>query len=222
LSKSGNEANLDHTRQERTGVPEVILAEHKTLEQMVSIALDLVERHGFVLATRVSAEVGGALSREFPGGRYDERSRCFAVNRMPATGRAVAVVCAGTSDLPVADEAAFTLDFFGHEVVRQTDVGVAGLHRVLADIDALQRCDAVIVVAGMEGALPSVVAGLIRPAVIAVPTSVGYGASFAGIAALLGMLTACAPGIAVVNIDSGFGAAAVAHKIAMRAKLAGS
>jgi NCAIR mutase (PurE)-related protein len=127
------------------------------------------------------------------------------------------VVCAGTSDLPVADEAAFTLDFFGHDVVRQTDVGVAGLHRVLADVDALQRCDAVIVVAGMEGALPSVVAGLIKPPVIAVPTSVGYGANFAGISALLAMLTACAPGIAVVNIDNGFGAAAVAHKIAMRA-----
>ena len=108
------------------------------------------------------------------------------------------------------------LEALGHDAVRQTDVGVAGLHRVLANIDALQHCDAVIVVAGMEGALPSVVAGLIRPPVIAVPTSIGYGASFGGIAALLGMLTACAPGIAVVNIDSGFGAAAVAHKIALR------
>jgi NCAIR mutase (PurE)-related protein len=211
------DANLDHTRRERTGIPEVVFAEHKTLDQVIGIVQDLIEKHGSVLATRVLPEVGETLIGRFSDARYDRRARCFAVGRLPASGRAVAVVCAGTSDLPVADEAAFTLDFFGHDVVRQTDVGVAGLHRVLADVDALQRCDAVIVVAGMEGALPSVVAGLIKPPVIAVPTSVGYGANFAGISALLAMLTACAPGIAVVNIDNGFGAAAVAHKIAMRA-----
>jgi NCAIR mutase (PurE)-related protein len=212
-----SEANIDHSRAERTGLPEVIFAESKTPEQTAQIVAEMQRRHGHALATRVHADVGEGLLRAFAGSRYDLRARCFAVRGMTKTGRAVGVVCAGTSDLPVADEAAFVLDFLGHTVVRQTDVGVAGLHRVLADIDSLQRCDAVIVVAGMEGALPSVVAGLIQPAVIAVPTSIGYGASFGGIAALLGMLTACAPGIAVVNIDNGFGAAAVAHKIAMRA-----
>lgn len=216
------DANLDHARRERTGIPEVVFAEHKSSEQVLQIVGSLFETHGFVLATRVPREVGEQLSRRFDRGRHDSRGGCFAVGRMPATGRKIAVVCAGTSDLPVADEAAFSLDFFGHDVVRQTDVGVAGLHRVLADVDALQRCDAVVVVAGMEGALPSVVAGLVKPPVIAVPTSVGYGANFQGLSALLAMLTACAPGVAVVNIDNGFGAAAVAHKIAMRAKLGGS
>jgi pyridinium-3,5-biscarboxylic acid mononucleotide synthase len=211
------DANLDHARHGRTGIPEVVFAEHKTLEQVLDIVRDLVERHGSVLATRVPPATADALDERFPAGRSDPRARCFAVGRMPRTARSIAVVCAGTSDLPVADEAAFASNFFGHDVVRQTDVGVAGLHRVLADVEALQRCDAVIVVAGMEGALPSVVAGLVRPPVIAVPTSVGYGANFQGISALLAMLTACAPGIAVVNINNGFGAAAVAHKIAMRA-----
>jgi pyridinium-3,5-biscarboxylic acid mononucleotide synthase len=215
------DANLDHSRRDRTGMPEVVLAEHKTLDQVVEIVEGLSARSGAALATRVFPQIGVALAKRFPEGRYHERSRCFAVGRMPATGRAIAVVCAGTSDFPVADEAAFTLDFLGHEIVRQTDVGVAGLHRLLADVNALGRCDAVIVVAGMEGALPSVVAGLIKAPVVAVPTSVGYGAAFGGIAALLGMLSACAPGIAVVNIDNGFGAAAVAHKIAMMAATCG-
>jgi pyridinium-3,5-biscarboxylic acid mononucleotide synthase len=196
-------------------MPEVVLASHKTLDQVTEILQALTGRDGTALATRVAPLIGDALAKRFAGGRYHEGSRCFAVGRDSTTGRAIAVVCAGTSDLPVADEAAFTLDFLGHEVVRQTDVGVAGLHRILADIDALHRCDAIIVVAGMEGALPSVVAGLVKPPVIAVPTSVVYGAAFGGIAALLGMLSACAPGIAVVNIDNGFGAAALAHKIAM-------
>ena len=211
------ENNIDHGRAARTGLPEVVLAEFKTAEQTAEILQLMYERHGFALATRVQAEMGPLLTARFPQARYDPRARCFALGRMSRTQRVVGVVSAGTSDLPVADEAAFSLDFFGDEVVRQTDVGVAGLHRILADIDALQRCDAVIVVAGMEGALPSVVAGLIQPPVIAVPTSIGYGASFGGITALLGMLTACAPGIAVVNIDNGFGAAAIAHKIALRA-----
>jgi pyridinium-3,5-biscarboxylic acid mononucleotide synthase len=213
---------LDLSRAERTGLPEVVLAEHKSAEQVIAIMGRFFAEQGFALATRVSAATADAVLTEFPYGRYDPRARCLAFGRMPETGRKIAVVCAGTSDLSVADEAAMAAHFFGHSVVRQTDVGVAGLHRVLADIDALRSCDAVIVVAGMEGALPSVVAGLIEPPVIAVPTSVGYGASFGGITALLGMLTACAPGIAVVNIDNGFGAAAVAHKIAMRAKPAGS
>ena len=136
---------------------------------------------------------------------------------LPRTGARVAVVCAGTSDLPVAEEAAFALDAFGHDAVRATDVGVAGIHRLFDALDDIASCRAVIVVAGMEGALPSVVAGLVRAPVIAVPTSVGYGAAFDGLAALLGMLTSCAPGIGVVNIDNGFGAAALAHKIVVPA-----
>jgi pyridinium-3,5-biscarboxylic acid mononucleotide synthase len=215
-----DESNIDHQRGERTGLSEVIFAENKTTEQTLGIARSLHDRHGFALATRVDQETGRHLTAEIRDSRYDARARCFASGKMPRTGRTVGVVCAGTSDLIVADEAAFVLEALVHDVLRQTDVGVAGLHRVLANIEALQRCDAVIVVAGMEGALPSVVAGLIKPPVIAVPTSVGYGASFGGIAALLGMLTACAPGIAVVNIDSGFGAAAVAHKIALRVAFA--
>lgn len=213
--------NIDYERIARTGIPEVVYAEHKTAEQTLDILRILHARQGAALATRLTSDVAEFLGRELPEGRYDGRARSFALGAMPRTERRIGVVCAGTSDLPVADEAAFTLDFFGHEVVRQTDVGVAGLHRVLADVETLQRCDAVIVVAGMEGALPSVVAGLIRPPVVAVPTSVGYGANFSGISALLAMLTACAPGIAVVNIDNGFGAAAVAHKVAMQAVRAG-
>jgi pyridinium-3,5-biscarboxylic acid mononucleotide synthase len=211
-----SDANIDHGRSERTGIPEVILAESKTPGQTIEIAEELFSRNGFVLVTRAGTEAGASLVRHFPQARYEERARCISLGRMPATGRRIAVVCAGTSDLPIADEAAFCAGFFGHDVVRQTDVGVAGLHRVLADIESLQNCDAVIVVAGMEGALPSVVAGLIRPPVIAVPSSIGYGANFLGLSALLAMLTACAPGIAVVNIDNGFGAAAIAHKIASR------
>lgn len=211
-------ANIDHERGVRTGLPEVILAEYKTAEQTLAIAKALHDRNGFALATRVTAETAQVLTQQIAGSRYDARARCFVAGSLPRTERCVGVVCAGTSDLPVADEAAFVVDALGHDALRQTDVGVAGLHRVLANIDDLQKCDAVIVVAGMEGALPSVVAGLIQPPVIAVPTSIGYGASFGGLAALLGMLTACAPGIAVVNIDSGFAAAAVAHKIALRAR----
>lgn len=211
-----SEAYLDHERRARTNVPEVVFAEHKSVAQTLEIVAELHARHGCALATRVEPACGARLLERFPAGRYAERARSFAVGALPPSSSSVAVVCAGTSDLPVADEAAFALEFFGHEVVRQTDVGVAGLHRLLADIDALDRCEAVIVVAGMEGALPSVVAGLIRPPVIAVPTSVGYGANFGGIAALLAMLNACAPGIGVTNIDNGFGAAALAHKIVAR------
>jgi hypothetical protein len=214
-----HDANLDHGRADRTGVPEVIYAESKTFEQTAFIARELLARNGFALATRVAPEHGARLTEQIAGSRYDARARCFCAGSLPRTGRTVAVVCAGTSDLPVADEAAFTADALGDDVLRQTDVGVAGLHRLLADVDQLTRCDAVIVVAGMEGALPSVVAGLIAPPVIAVPTSVGYGVGVGGFAALAAMLTSCAPGVAVVNIDNGFGAAALAHKIALRGAL---
>jgi NCAIR mutase (PurE)-related protein len=147
-----------------------------------------------------------------PEATYFERARVLRCGALPRTGVRIGVACAGTSDLPVAEEAARTLDAFGHDAHEYYDVGVAGVHRTLAVRDELDACRAVIVVAGMEGALPSVIAGLIRPPVIAVPTSVGYGASFGGIAALLAMLNSCAPGVSVVNIDNGFGAACVAHK----------
>lgn len=206
-------ARLDHERRDRTGVPEVVFAAGKTLEQNVALVRGLYERAGFALATRVPAEQRLPLVEALPGSVLEPLSGALRLGRLARTGQRVAVVCAGTSDLPVAEEAAFALEAFGHDPVRATDVGVAGIHRLFDSLDDLRACRAVIVVAGMEGALPSVVAGLVRAPVIAVPTSVGYGAAFEGLAALLGMLNACAPGIGVVNIDNGFGAAALAHKM---------
>jgi hypothetical protein len=206
-------ARIDGERRERTGVPEVILAAGKTLEQNVALVGALYARAGFALATRVPPDQRDALAAAYPAAVADARSGSLRLGSLPRTGARVAVVCAGTSDLAVADEAAFALDAFGDDVVRATDVGVAGIHRLFDALPDVAACGAVIVVAGMEGALPSVVAGLVRAPVIAVPTSVGYGAAFDGLAALLGMLTSCAPGIGVVNIDNGFGAAALAHKI---------
>jgi NCAIR mutase (PurE)-related protein len=206
------EARLDFARAGRTGVPEVIYGANKTLEQIERIARALYEDAGFALATRVEAASGAALAAVLPQARYFERARVLQCGALARSGRRVAVACAGTSDLPVAEEAARTLDALGHDVGEYYDVGVAGVHRTLAVRDELDAHRAVIVVAGMEGALPSVIAGLIRPPVIAVPTSIGYGASFDGLAALLAMLNSCAPGVCVVNIDNGFGAACVAHK----------
>ena len=206
-------SRLDHDRRERTGVPEVVFAAGKTLDQNRSLIRGLYDRAGFALATRVPAEQRDALLAGLPDAVLEPFSGALRCGTLPRTGVRVAVVCAGTSDLPVAEEAAFVLDAFGHDAVRATDVGVAGIHRLFDSLDAIASARAVIVVAGMEGALPSVVAGLVRAPVIAVPTSVGYGAAFEGLAALLSMLTACAPGIGVVNIDNGFGAAALAHKI---------
>lgn len=206
-------ARLDHERRDRTGVPEVVFAAGKTLEQNVALVRGLYERAGLALATRVPAEQRLPLVEALPGSVLEPLSGALRLGRLARTGQRVAVVCAGTSDLPVAEEAAFALEAFGHDPVRATDVGVAGIHRLFDSLDDLRACRAVIVVAGMEGALPSVVAGLVRAPVIAVPTSVGYGAAFEGLAALLGMLNACAPGIGVVNIDNGFGAAALAHKM---------
>jgi NCAIR mutase (PurE)-related protein len=206
-------ARLDHDRRERTGVPEVVFAAGKTLDQNRSLIRGLYDRAGFALATRVPAEQRATLLAALPEAVLDPLSGALRCGSLPRTGCRVAVVCAGTSDLPVADEAAFTLDALGHDAVRATDVGVAGIHRLFDSLAAIESCRAIIVVAGMEGALPSVVAGLVRAPVIAVPTSVGYGAAFDGLAALLSMLTACAPGIGVVNIDNGFGAAALAHKM---------
>jgi NCAIR mutase (PurE)-related protein len=206
-------ARLDHDRGARTGVPEVVFAAGKTLGENRALLASLEDRAGFALATRVPAEQRDALRAALPGAVLEPRSGALRLGALPRTGARVAVVCAGTSDLTVAEEAAFTLDAFGHDAVRVTDVGVAGIHRLYDAIDDIRACRVVIVVAGMEGALPSVVAGLVRAPLIAVPTSVGYGAAFEGMTALLGMLTACAPGIGVVNIDNGFGAAALAHKI---------
>ena len=211
------EARIDHHRTLRTGIPETIFAQNKSEAQVEMIARELYDRQKFALVTRLEPAAGAALQTRLPEARYDPRARVLACGRMAATHRRIAVVCAGTSDLPVADEAASSLDAWGHDVVRQTDVGVAGLHRVLVGLDALEECDVAIVVAGMEGALPGVLAGLISVPVVAVPTSVGYGAAFGGIAALLAMLNACASGLAVVNIDNGFGAAALAHKFALKA-----
>jgi len=206
-------AGLDHDRASRTGVPEVVFAAGKTLEQNVAALSGLFERAGFALATRVPTEQRAALGTALPGAVFDPGSGAVRLGALPRTGVPIAVVCAGTSDLPVADEAAFTLEALGHDAVRVTDVGVAGIHRLYAALAAIRACRVVLVVAGMEGALPSVVAGLVRAPVIGVPTSVGYGAALEGVTALLAMMTACAPGIGVVNIDNGFGAAALAHKI---------
>ncbi len=206
-------ARLDHGRLDRTAVPEVIFAAGKTLEQNVALIGALYARTGFALATRVPAEQLDQLTAVYPDAVVQPACGSLRRGALPRTGRRVAVVCAGTSDLPVAEEAAFVLEALGHDAVRATDVGVAGIHRLFDALGDITTCRAVIVVAGMEGALPSVVAGLVRAPVIAVPTSIGYGAAFEGLAALLGMLTACAPGIGVVNIDNGFGAAALAHKI---------
>ncbi len=207
------DVRVDHERAERTSLPEVIYGASKTREQIERIARELYARAGFALATRVASSDGEALGRALPEARYDVTSRVLRCGALPRTTHRIAVACAGTSDLPVAQEAAETLDAFGHDVLRAYDVGVAGVHRTLAVKDELDACRVVIVVAGMEGALASVVAGLVKPPVVAVPTSVGYGASFEGLAALLAMLNSCAPGVSVVNIDNGFGAACVAHKI---------
>ncbi len=206
-------ARLDHDRGARTGVPEVVFAAGKTLAENIALLRGLYDRAGFALATRVPVDQRAPLGEALPDAVFDPRSGAVRLGALPRTGIAVAVVCAGTSDGPVADEAAFTLEAFGHDAIRASDVGVAGIHRLYESLDAIRSARVVIVVAGMEGALPSVVAGLVRAPVIAVPTSVGYGAAFEGVAALLGMMTACAPGIGVVNIDNGFGAAALAHKI---------
>ena len=206
---------MDTDRRRRCGFPEVIFCQGKTPPEVVAIARTILAHDPVVLGTRASQEHFEAVAAEIPGAVYHERARCIVVERDPLprlTGR-VGVICAGTTDLPVADEAAVTLETFGNPVERITDVGVAGLHRLLAVRDRLEACRVLIVVAGMEGALPSVVAGLVSVPVIAVPTSVGYGASFGGLAALLGMLNSCGSGVTVVNIDNGFGAAYAAAAI---------
>ena len=208
-------AHLDTARHERCGFPEVIFCQGKTPEEVAGIAAALVAHHGLLLGTRATREHFDAVAARVPDARYHERARCITCERepMPRMTGVIGVVCAGTSDLPVAEEAAVTLELFGNTVDRINDVGVAGIHRVLNERERLEACNVLIVVAGMEGALPSVVAGLVSKPVLAVPTSVGYGASFGGLAALLGMLNSCGSGVSVVNIDNGFGAAYAAATI---------
>jgi NCAIR mutase (PurE)-related protein len=211
-------ATLDHHRALRRGFPEVVFCQGKTPQQVATIMARLAERSAAVLATRAAPETFAVVQEALPGARYHELAHCITVQR--GAGRppleGIAVVSAGTSDLPVAEEAVVTAELMGHAVERIYDVGVAGLHRLLARLEQLRRARVVIVVAGMEGALPSVVAGLLDVPVIAVPTSVGYGAHFGGLTALLGMLNSCSSGVAVVNIDNGFGAGTLAAMINRR------
>jgi pyridinium-3,5-biscarboxylic acid mononucleotide synthase len=216
----GEFAKVDLQRAERCGAPEVVFGQGKTATQIAAILNELVKHGQPGLATRVSAEVGEVLTASLPGGRYNPVSRTFHYGEhlAPAvkSGKVV-VVTAGTSDLPVAEEAREVASAWGCEVTLLVDVGVAGLHRLLSRLDVLGDADALVVVAGMEGALPSVVGGLVDCPVIAVPTSIGYGASLGGLAALLGMLNSCASNVTVVNIDSGFNGGYVAGLIARRA-----
>jgi NCAIR mutase (PurE)-related protein len=208
-------ARVDTDRRRRCGFPEVVFGGGKTPADLCVIARTILELEPVLLVSRATREQFAALAAAWPAARWHERARCITVEREPwaRVGGTVGVICAGTSDLPVADEAAVTLEIFGNTVARFTDIGVAGLHRLMAVRDELEACNVLIVVAGMEGALPSAVAGLVSKPVIAVPTSVGYGASFGGVAALLGMLNSCGSGVTVVNIDNGFGAAYAAAQI---------
>lgn len=224
-----NYANLDFERAERCGFPEVIYGAGKTPDQIVAIAQKLLEAHGIALATRVSAQAASIARDSIPDACFFERSGILFADRRdaPIVGDTleevlacdanakgkVLVCCAGTSDITVAEEAALTARIMGSKVQMLADIGIAGVHRTLAHIDDLRSAHAIVVVAGMEGALASLVAGLVDVPVIAVPTSVGYGASFDGIAALLSMLNSCSGGVSVVNIDNGFGAGQIAHRI---------
>lgn len=222
-------ANLDYDRAQRCGFPEVIYGASKTPEQICTIAAQLLERHGVVVATRVSAWAADVVCKHIRDARWFERSGFLFADRrehpvegdtleevLSCANRAkgqVLVVCAGTSDMNIAEEAALTARLMGSRVQLLADIGVAGVHRTLAHVDDLRGAHAIVVVAGMEGALASLVAGLVDVPVVGVPTSVGYGASFGGVTALLSMLNSCAGGVSVVNIDNGFGAGQIAHRI---------
>lgn len=213
-------AKVDSHRPLRNGFSEVIFCAGKRLEHLLSIVEEIDSKGHNAFGTRADEIVLDAVSKKFPKAICDPVSRTFRIiNRQVEKNPAkIALLCAGTADVPVAEEARVTAEYFGAEVVRHYDVGVAGLHRLLASIDDIKSADCVIAVAGMEGALPSVVGGLVEAPVIAVPTSVGYGSSFGGVTALLAMLNSCSEGISVVNIDSGFGAACAAMRIIRRNK----
>ncbi|MFQ5878670.1 MAG: nickel pincer cofactor biosynthesis protein LarB [Dehalococcoidia bacterium] len=207
-------AQIDHHRALRKGFPEVVLGQGKTAEQIIAIALRLLEQGDRLLVARADAACYDEIKEHLPDAVYHAAARAITVDRRPRPLRpGVAVVCAGTADVPVAEEAAVTAELMGSQAQRLYDVGVAGIHRLLGRLDVLSAARAIVVAAGMEGALPSVVAGLVAAPVIAVPTSVGYGASFQGLAPLLTMLNSCAAGVAVVNIDNGFGAGYLAAVI---------
>ncbi|MDI3403415.1 nickel pincer cofactor biosynthesis protein LarB [Streptomyces cavernicola] len=209
-------AELDHDRAERRGYPEAVYCEGKTPAQVGAIAAAVRDRGAPTLFTRAAADHAKAVLAEVPEAHYDQEARLLAWPAEPPerSGGPVVVVAAGTSDLPVAREALLTATYLGRACELVVDVGVAGLHRVLGRLDLLRRARVIVVVAGMDGALPSVVAGLVSAPVVAVPTSVGYGAAFGGIAPLLSMLNACSPGVAVVNIDNGYGGGHLAAQIA--------
>lgn len=223
-------AELDFNREERCGFPEVVYGAGKTPQQVASIMSALAAKHQRVLCTRANQDQAQAVAQQLPAARYLKSCNLLFVDNLnggaqtqgstvsdilanPGGHGNIAVCCAGTSDLPVAQEAAFTAHFMGSQVHLLTDIGIAGVHRVLSHQPDLHAARAIIAVAGMEGALPSLIAGLVDVPVIAVPTSIGYGASFGGIAALLGMLNSCSGGVSVVNIDNGFGAGVIAHRI---------
>ena len=210
-------AQVDTHRALRKGFPEVIFGGGKTPEQVVKIAAKILASDSRVLITRITDAQARALRKKFKPAVHHQLAGCVTIEKspLPKSPGTIGVICAGTSDLPVAEEAAVTAEIMGNRVERIYDVGVAGLHRLLAKSENIQRANVLIVVAGMEGALPSVVAGLVSKPVIAVPTSIGYGASFGGIAALLGMLNSCGSGVTVVNIDNGFGAGYAASQINM-------
>jgi NCAIR mutase (PurE)-related protein len=208
-------AQVDLHRALRKDFPEVIFGAGKTPSQVAAIAAQLVEREQHVLVTRITTDHARLLRRKFRRAVFHEAARCVTIEGAPREKRpgTVGIVCAGTSDLPVAEEAAVTAEIMGNNIERIYDVGVAGLHRLLRRLEDIQRANVLVVVAGMEGALPSVVAGLVARPIIAVPTSIGYGANFGGLAALLAMLNSCGSGVTVVNIDNGFGAGYAASQI---------
>jgi len=211
----GDFARLDHHRSIRTGLPEVIFAQNKTNDQVVKIFKKLLEKSDRVMATRVSSEMYESIRNQLPGTIYHPAARILYSDKNDdqVKDRGILVITGGTADIPVAEEAVITATLMGNQVDRIYDAGVAGLHRLLDLLPTIQEARVIIAVAGMEGALPSVVAGLVAAPVIAVPTSVGYGANFQGLAALLTMLNSCANGVAVVNIDNGFGAGYLASII---------
>jgi NCAIR mutase (PurE)-related protein len=215
FAEAANAIVIDHHRELRTGVPEIVYGASKTAEQ-IAVALRELAKDGCALATRVEGEKLAKVQSLVPEARCDELSRTVILGKPGARPPCapIAVVCAGTSDLPAAEEAAIVAEFLGAPVTRISDVGVAGLHRLLARLEDIRKCDVIIAAAGMEAALPSVLGGLVDRPMIALPTSVGYGVSLGGLIALGSLLSACAPGITVVNIDNGVGAAVAAVKIA--------
>ncbi len=204
---------IDFHRKLRTGIEEVIFGKNKTIDELIEIVDNLIKNSHNVLITKLQINKGKILKNKFPEGNYYEKAKIFMINQKKILKGNVCIICAGTSDIPIAEEAALTCEFFGSNVKRIFDVGIAGLHRLLDYKKDILNANIVIAVAGMEGALPSVVAGIFGKPIIAVPTSVGYGTGFNGISALLTMLNSCAPGIVVVNIDNGFGAGVFAHLI---------